>query len=119
MADCSFRRVLSDKNKWHFAHLKQRSSQEKDHHEFMDDDANLLREDIRNMIGERMVLTIEEGNFAGVVCADEEEEHGHHVVEWRVAPWINQDTRELMCEAVHWNKVPNTKHWHTRNDPPE
>ena len=116
---CRHRCVLSDKNKWHFAKLKQRTSKETDHHEFMDDDANLLREDIRNMIGERMVLTIEEGNFAGVVCADEEEEHGCCVVEWTGAPWINQDTRELMCEAVYWNKVPKTKHWCTRNDPPE
>ena len=51
--------------------------------------------------------------------SDEEEEHGCHVVEWTGAPWINQDTRELMCEAVCWNKVPKTKHWCTRNDPPE
>ena len=24
-----------------------------------------------------------------------------------------------MCDAVCWNKVPNTKHWHTRSDPAE
>ena len=34
-------------------------------------------------------------------------------------PQIDQDTNELVCDAFHWNKVPKTKHWHTRSDPAE
>ena len=80
--DCRFRQVLSGRNKWHFAKLKQRSAGHKDFHEFMDDDANVLREELRDMIGKKMILTIEAGKFGAVICDDEDEEHGYYVVEW-------------------------------------
>ena len=119
MPDCRFRDCLSTRNKWCFAQLNQRSVCDKDFHEFMDDDANLLREQMRDMVGEKIMLTIDVGKFGAVICADDDEEHGCHVVEWIGMPWIDQDTNEHMCDAVHWNKVPNTKHWHTRSDPAE
>ena len=61
--DCRFRQFLSDRNKWHFAKLEQRSVGHKDCHEFMGDDANLLRAELRDMIGNKMMLTIQAGNF--------------------------------------------------------
>ena len=117
--DCRFRDYLSTRNKWYFAELEQRSVSNKDFHEFMDDDANLLREQIRDMVGEKMMLTIDVGKFGAVICADDDEEHGCYVVEWISMPWVDQETNEHMCDAVYWNKVPNTKHWHTRSDPAE
>ena len=84
--DCRFRKFLSGRNKWHFAQLEQRSVKHQDFHEFMDDDANLLREQIRDMVGKKMMLTIDVGKFGAVICADDDEEHGHHVVEWISVP---------------------------------
>ena len=117
--DCKFRDFLFTRNKWYFAQLDQRSEGDKDFHEFMDDDANLMREQMRHMVAEKMLLTIDVGKFGAVLCEDDDEEHGCHVVEWISVPWIDQNTKEHMCDAVHWNKVPNTRHWHTRSDPAE
>ena len=52
----------------------------------MDDDANLLREQLRHMVGEKMMLTIDVGKFGAVICADDDEEHGCCVVEWISVP---------------------------------
>ena len=108
--NCKFKNLLSDRNKWHFVHLKQRSENHRTWHPFMDEDANLLRAEIRNMIGSRMMLTIREGHFGAVVCDDDKEEHGHCVVERVGVPWTDQKTHQLMCNVIHWDKVPNSKH---------
>ena len=83
----------------------------------MDDDANLLRAEVRNMIGANMMLTIQVGKFGAVICDDDTEEHGYYVVEWVGVPWTDQKTHQLMCDVLWWDKTPNTKHWHTRGDP--
>ena len=33
-------------------------------------------------------------------------------------PWTDQDSHELMCDALYWNDVPRAPGWYTRSTPP-
>ena len=84
----------------------------------MDEEANLFRKDVRDLIGEEVYAAVEEGKFGAVVCNDDKEKHGYYLVEWLGVPWTRQDTDELLCKAVYWNSVPYAPGWYTRSNPP-
>ena len=66
--NCKYRNYLSDKNLWYFFKLEQRTSDQGNHQLFMDEEANLFRKNIRDLIGEEVNAIVEEGNYAAVVC---------------------------------------------------
>ena len=54
-----------------------------------------------------MNALVEEGNYGFVVCNDEKEKYEYYIiVEWIGVPWADQETNQLMCNAVYWNSVP-------------
>ena len=66
--NCKYRNYLSDKNLWYFFKLEQRTNDHGNHQLFMDEEANLFRKNIRDLIGEEVNAIVEEGNYAAVVC---------------------------------------------------
>ena len=85
----------------------------------MDEEADLFRSSLRDLIGEQMSAAVEEGGFAAIVCNDNEEKHGCHVVQWSGSPWTHQETGELMCDGVCFNHVPRAPLWCTKSFPVE
>ena len=52
--------------------------------------------------------SVEEGIYGSVVYnGDKKEKFGNCIVEWIGVPWTDQETHQLMCDAVYWNSVPN------------
>ena len=49
---------------------------------------------------------VEESNYGSVVCNDKKEKYGYYIVECIGAPWTDQETHQLMCDAVYRNSVP-------------
>ena len=84
----------------------------------MDEEANLFRKNIRDLIGEEVNALVEEGNYGSVVCNDKKEKFGYYIVEWIGVPWTDQETHQLMCDAVYWNSIPRALFWYTRSLPP-
>ena len=117
VSDCKYRNYLTDKNSWHFFKLEQRTSQQSNHQDFMDEEANLFRKNIRDLIGEEINAVIEEGKFGAIVCSDKNEINGYYIVEWLGVPWTDQETRDLLCQAIYWNSVPRAPGWYTRSNP--
>ena len=42
---------------------------------------------------------------------------GYHIVEWIGVPWSDQETCQLMCDAVYWNSIPRAPFWQKHNSP--
>ena len=69
----------------------------------MDEEANLLKKNIRDLIGEEVYTAlVEEGKYgSAVVYNDKKEKYaGYYLVEWIGVPWTDRETRQLMCDAV-------------------
>ena len=60
---------MLDKNLWHFFKLKQTTKDHGNHQLFMDEEANLFRKNIRDLIGEEVngALVEEQGDCGSVV----------------------------------------------------
>ena len=117
--DCKYRNYLDGENGWHFFRLQQRTQKDGNHHAFMDEEADLFRSSLRDLIGEQMSAAVEEGGFAAIVCNDTKEKHGYYIVQWSGSPWTHQETGELMCDGVHFNHVPRAPLWYTKSFPVE
>ena len=101
-----------------FEKLQQRAKNSSNYQEHMDIEANLFRKNVRDMIGEEISATIEEGQYGAVVCNDQAEKNGYYLVEWIGSPFTSQETKVLLCDAVYYNKVPRAPGWYTRSNPP-
>ena len=65
--NCNYKEILWNKNKCYFVKLEQRSKKNQNHQKYMDEDANLYRENLRDHVGNLMYSEIAEGNVGAVV----------------------------------------------------
>ena len=90
--DCKYRNYLDGENGWHFFRLQQRTQKDGNHHAFMDEEADLFRSSLRDLIGEQMSAAVEEGGFAAIVCNDTKK------------TWI-------LCCSVEWESLDSSRNW--------
>ena len=99
--NCKYRNYLSDKDLWYFFKLKQRVNAHGNHQLFMDEEANLFRKNIRDLIGGEVNALVEEGNYGSIVCNHKKEKFIYYIVGLiGGVPWTDQETRHHMCDAV-------------------
>ena len=90
--------MLGDKNSWLIVKLEERSKTDPNWFEYIDDEANFLRKDIRNYITLKIANDIQDGFIGGVVTSDPDAD-GYYLIKWNGTPYTDQESGELVCEG--------------------
>ena len=82
--------MLGDKNSWLIVKLEERSKTDPNWFEYIDDEANFLRQDIRNYITLKIVDEIQNGYIGAVITSDDDADD---------------------CYLIRWSGTPYTDNW--------
>ena len=107
--------MLGDKNGWLIVDLEERTKTDSNWYQYQDDEANLLRQQIRNHITLRIVDDIEEGFIGGVVTSDPDADR-YYLIRWSGTPYTDQESGELVCDGKHLNPVRRAPKWYTNSE---
>ena len=111
----SLRRLLEDKNKWHFVELKQRGRTDEDE---VDEERQLVLRHVTTQVS-RSTEVGKIGATAFEQRKGKSSEEGHCLVEFTGLPRTEQGEANNGCAwkvDCHWvHSVPTARHWHTKS----
>ena len=114
VVECKFKNVLGAENDWHIVKLKQRTMLDPNWSQFMNDEADAMRDDIQEHLTAIAVDQIVVGEVGAVVTADEDTD-GYYLVEWVSLPFYCQEREELVVEGHYLNPVEKAATWFTKS----
>ena len=114
---CKYSEILGDENNWSLVQIEQRKATDAGYFEYLDEEADKLRGEIREHISGVISREIEIGKV-GAVVTDDPDAGGYYLVEWTSIPYTCQETDKPKVSGKYLNKVVGAKNWYTKSDIP-
>ena len=110
--ECKYSKILGDQNKWLIVELEQRDANDTNYFPYQKEEANLMKQQIRNHITLKVADDIEEGYIGDVVTSDVDADGGYYLIKWTESPYTDQESGELMCPGKYLMSVGRAPKWY-------